>query len=199
MNKALPIILAILISAAAFGGVGYYLGTQKADKSTTTATATVTTTASGTATADVTANWKTYTNDTYGFSFKYPSGWTISDQLQEKGEESAVNKDYLKISKGDASITMYFEPAGWGSPQPEITYKVSIKDNKMVLSDKAVLAPSEQNEIAQEPGLITLVSQDRNSFALTLGGYNMAVSATNVGLSQEATIVSILSTFQFTK
>jgi len=66
MNKALPIILAILISAAVFGGVGYWLGTQKAEKAASTATATVTTTAktSGTATADVTADWKSDAENT---------------------------------------------------------------------------------------------------------------------------------------
>ncbi len=54
MNRAVPIILAILISAAVFGGVGYWLGTQKAEQAssavTTTPTATTTVKASGTAT-----------------------------------------------------------------------------------------------------------------------------------------------------
>ncbi len=50
MNKTLPIILAILISAAVFGGVGYWLGTQKATTSSTSATASVTATASASAT-----------------------------------------------------------------------------------------------------------------------------------------------------
>ena len=39
---------------------------KKATKTTTT-------------TADETKDWNTYTNDTYGFSFKYPKDWKTQD------------------------------------------------------------------------------------------------------------------------
>lgn len=34
-------------------------------------------------TIDVTADWKTYTNDTYGFSFKYPKEWNVEEKDKE--------------------------------------------------------------------------------------------------------------------
>lgn len=201
--KLTTTIILVLVTAALFLGVGFWAGGARNVSSTddTTATATVSTTttvsASSTSTADITANWKTYTNDTYGFSLKYPSDWAVTDQLQAKGKEASVNKDYLKISKADASITIYFVPAGWDTLQPEITYQVSLKGSKLTLSNRAVVKPSGQDEIAQQLGLIAFKQGD--SIALKIGDYDMSVSAENVGLSQEATIVNILSTFQFTK
>jgi hypothetical protein len=46
-----------------------------------------------------TANWKTYTNDQYGFEFKYPESWTIVNNL-ENGANIVDPKDinYRRIS-----------------------------------------------------------------------------------------------------
>lgn len=79
-------IMLVGLTAAIFLAIGYWAGRQTAmleeDKTTTppiigtitsTATPKATTTTSAT---DETANWKTYTNEKYGFSFKYPGDWT---------------------------------------------------------------------------------------------------------------------------
>jgi len=108
MNKALPIILAILISAAVFGGVGYWLGTQKAEKTASTASATATVNASATTSADVTANWKTYSSDELGISFKYPQEWgkvftrewvpTENDPSKGKSFSISIGRDEYGLS-----------------------------------------------------------------------------------------------------
>jgi hypothetical protein len=46
------------------------------------------------ASANETASWKTYTNNTYGFSFKYPSQYVIDDDLKYK-------RIYIQYPKGD--------------------------------------------------------------------------------------------------
>lgn len=77
-------IMLVGLTAAIFLAVGYWAGTQsvslkqnEAATVTPAATTTATPQGSGTAstTADATAGWKTYANDTYGFSFKYPADW----------------------------------------------------------------------------------------------------------------------------
>lgn len=40
-----------------------------------------------TPTIDVTADWKTYTNTTYGYSFKYPNMWTLEVDPRSKDKE----------------------------------------------------------------------------------------------------------------
>lgn len=56
---------------------------------------------------DITVDWKTYTNTTYGFSFEYPKNWSISEKAENYGDarkyvinlnfsnDSATNESYL--------------------------------------------------------------------------------------------------------
>ncbi len=82
-NMGPQIILYVVLAALIFGIGGYYLGSRQVKNTSTSATVTpsavaskrVAATVTATSSVDATANWKTYTNDTYGFSFKYPSDW----------------------------------------------------------------------------------------------------------------------------
>lgn len=81
-KRALPKWLLITFISVAVIGAGFFawwflLGPGK--KVATTATPVVT---------DVTAGWLTYTNNTYGFSFKYPKDWKASDD----------NKGYVSLT-----------------------------------------------------------------------------------------------------
>lgn len=87
------VILLVLAAALIFGVIGFAYGQQVATESAglTNTTSTVNYSASAvpsatkttTATADVTANWKTYTNTDYGFSFKYPGDWRKEENSGE--------------------------------------------------------------------------------------------------------------------
>ena len=83
-------ILLVLVTALIFGAIGFAYGQQFTDESNAindkssedlVVNPVVSPTASvkSSATADVTANWKTYTNDTDKYSVKYPSTWTVGD------------------------------------------------------------------------------------------------------------------------
>lgn len=88
-----------LSTAVVFLSLGYWAGTMQGEENAateeeTSATAvissTATTSASTTASTVSTADWKTYTNSEYGFSFKYPKDWII--------EEGASTNDPRRIA-----------------------------------------------------------------------------------------------------
>ncbi|MCL5093539.1 MAG: hypothetical protein M1355_00140 [Patescibacteria group bacterium] len=94
-SKRLFITLGIvIITAGAIGGSVYYVMDQQAKKDKETANKQTqdllkqveelkkaqTNTTTTTTTADPTANWKTYTNASLDFSFKYPDSYTIKDE-----------------------------------------------------------------------------------------------------------------------
>lgn len=199
---AIVIFIAVLFLVA-----GYFLGKNSVKPATPVAetavientsaiSPTVSPAASSTASAtDETASWKIYTNDTYGFSIKYPADWTVADTIQKSGSSGMDEK--LEISKSDTNIDIYIDPIGWGVPGPEIKYEVSVVDNKLILSGRESVPPTGENEIAQQKGRIQL--KQGNLFALTLNKLPFYISADDSDLTNEQLIVQILSTFKFTK
>lgn len=73
-KSKLPMVLVSLVVLLLIGGGGIFLGTQFA-KAPTPSPAPVLVTP--TVPADPTANWQTYANTKYNFSFKYPLNWNI--------------------------------------------------------------------------------------------------------------------------
>lgn len=59
---------------------------------------------------DQTAGWKTYTNTQYGFEFKYPKTWTISDDLTlntcclDVSNYDPIKKQNERLEKGEVTI-----------------------------------------------------------------------------------------------
>lgn len=89
-------MVCILIGVAAFIAVAIFGWTKlkpsspiaTSTPSTTpsgTLAATPTTTVSPTETSDSTTAWKVYTNEKYGFEFRYPSNWTESETAVTNG------------------------------------------------------------------------------------------------------------------
>src|SRR3989344_5398734 len=76
-NIILVVVIVILV-----GAVGYFAFVKKsepvAQQPTPTPIQTKTSTPTPT-TKDETSSWKTYTNSSVGFSFKYPADWKVSD------------------------------------------------------------------------------------------------------------------------
>ena len=113
MSNFWKVFVAVIITLIIAGGGGWYganyfadkklsdkddqiASTQKALDATNAKLKTATATTSTTKTIDATADWKTYTNSTYGFSFKYPSDWTLktgsADSLLSINLSSAINE-----------------------------------------------------------------------------------------------------------
>lgn len=94
------IIVAILAVAGTGGGVWYWQNQQvqkqkqdsdkkiqELEKQAEGLKKELTTVKSESETSDETANWKTYTNDKYGFSFKYPSSLFLTECAGKIGKE----------------------------------------------------------------------------------------------------------------
>lgn len=77
------LILGILVLAVLLGGGAYVLMKAKAPVSTPIPVVSKPTPTP----VDETANWKTYTNSTHKFSFKYPSGWNVEEQDETKSAD----------------------------------------------------------------------------------------------------------------
>lgn len=93
-SPSATIIYTVIVAAIVFGTLGYWLGSNKdkeeADESATAVvleSATVVSSSVVSAT-DETASWKTYTNEEYGFSFKYPSDWIV--QITQNSQKSQI-------------------------------------------------------------------------------------------------------------
>lgn len=100
MKTGWAVALTVVIMAGLAGGGYYYLNKQNqtqmndlqsqiddlnaklaAEKAASTTATTI---------ADATANWKTYTNSTYSFNFKYPSNFVVT-QSDLPGIEFSIN------------------------------------------------------------------------------------------------------------
>lgn len=107
-NIILVIVIVILV-----GAVGYFAFVKKsepiAQQSTPTPVATQTKTSVPTP-KDETVNWKTYSNQTLGFSIKYPQGWRMAQcgtncvglGPQNKPEDIAISINILQYPMSEA-------------------------------------------------------------------------------------------------
>lgn len=80
--------------------------------------------ATSSSTVDPTANWKTYTNKVFNFSFKYPSEYQLTDNLQESTDPLAwTTKKYIQLdnSINKCTMSMMISPDGFGPWFPNKT------------------------------------------------------------------------------
>jgi outer membrane murein-binding lipoprotein Lpp len=79
--------------------VNKQLADAKSAAVTTTSTPATVTTPATTTTVDPTAGWKTYTDPTFGFSFKYPADFSVSAITNEPGTNYAITPSAKNYSQ----------------------------------------------------------------------------------------------------
>jgi len=199
------IVLVIILVAVVFGGGGYWIGTKNTKSTiptgllTATATGTVPTAATGTATAtDETAGWKTYTNDKFGFSFKYPSGWTATATNDNAVELKQNGKKYYVEGTEVTPITANLELNGASdSTALEIANSRKLKTN--IGSPEVKSYSLSGFDASRETNYLATTTyvklSNGNLFTLTQVNDGVENNQKNLNTISD----QILSTFQFTK
>lgn len=87
MNKVINLVL-IVGSMALLGGACYKtIDTKNTNVEVNTNVSNVNTSANTNSSTVDTSDWSTYTNEEYGFSFRYPSEYTVSVREHDRGDD----------------------------------------------------------------------------------------------------------------
>lgn len=183
------IIIIILVAVILFGGVfAYQYYTTKSE----------------------TASWKTYTNNFYGYSVKYPSNWTsdVSSDLSHQNVELWFSSKkfgiqiYVSQILTGTTLQNYLASRNCQNNNIETTCKIFSSQNVTVGGTAAI----QREEVSYPEGvfkeLITYLQQ--NDFLITIktlkdaSGFRTGDSI-ELTAAEKATYSQIISTFKFTK
>lgn len=153
--------------------------------------------------SDETAGWKTYTNSTYGFSFRYPTDTTFSDETSKLNNSVTVLL-WVTVDKPSASK----EPV---SEDAKDYYTISMRVNKGNI-DEAEKLNALQSVSKTERTIADLsgryysthgVGQEGSkgqAAIVSKGDYSYFLSITSPDINSHSRIFSqVLSSFAFTK
>jgi len=221
MSKTLSVLLTVIIIIV-LGGVGYYFlnqnfKDQKADleKQITDLQAQIKTAQdalTSTLTAD-TSDWKTYSSDKYGFSFKYPDDWMKTSCKQGSSTFSfkpitTNSQDCFIVEKTSAAehpgmLVMIYDGTGVGVEESNFSYGGKIVNEKLTIKSVDEIGKEVKQRIADSPNGPTNSTGDYGTTSFKLGdtGQYMFISAGYKygGTSYRTILHSIISSFQFTK
>lgn len=135
-SKLLILLILLIIFLATIIGVtvGYLLGSSKNQpivSAPVVSPAIVISSPIPTTTPDLTANWKTYTNEKYKFSLKYPNDWTFIDVYDSKVAQPPImelhspDRDYIRGTAAD----IYFTTSPAGQPDSSRLKQIGITGN----------------------------------------------------------------------
>jgi hypothetical protein len=159
------------------------------------------------ATTDETADWKTYTNDTYGFSFKYPTSWAEKDI-------KSVNIDIPGLLTLPAVAAITGDPS-WQDPFSVVAVSSQPKDKEITYRKQWATSGTSTNVFDSSTEItlygkvatkLTFKNKTTNITSATFyviadSGYTYFFEYGPFGLSNtiNAQLNQILTTFHFTK
>lgn len=198
-RPGLVLIIIVVVIAIVFGLAGYYLGRNVSDKTATVATpiATVTSAvetttpkASATTSTDPTADWKTYTNDTYGFTIIFTDKWEgyriREGSLSGNSSMLATYRVYVPTSQKDyptdEGMTGYVKP-----------FVIMIYDKSTYENLKNNADPNDPFDLSYGSKLA-----DNGTYVATYSSWqDSPTDLVDSGLVKE--VSSVIHTFKFTK
>jgi len=208
MSKSGVIVLSIILTAViAISGTYAYMqnkaNREKTDLETQLATlqssATATTSATIPTTADKTADWKTYTNEEYGFSFKYPGDLIKTNSKQSsiislnKSSDPNNKKDFILVTAMNSSLT----PEAYAN---NLTVGDVLEGNEITINGNTAYEETRQH--MKEVHRNVYFSKRGNIIQLTLLVAGGSDSSNDDDFDESRYLpifTQILSTFQFTK
>lgn len=189
-------LLIILVVVIVLGG-GYFLwakygGTTSSATTTPTPTATISVATSPLIipTGISVADWKTYENDYYGFSLKYPKEGTISVDNLNAGTTANGGKRKLTIDVANNQIIVLGDFEG-GFEDATYFYQLAIQNSKLniIKKEKSTSASATGNYITSYVLPITSEKSLYIQYSYPAGQLESALSSYE----------TMISTFQFTK
>jgi hypothetical protein len=209
----ITIVLVVLTAGALGGGVWYYMNQQslkaedaknkeveqlqkqidelKKPAASTTAT---------TAAADPTASWKTYTNDSFGLSFKYPASYSLrTEGTIEAGKPlggSVILEDTTR--QGNPKLSLTFNPDGLGGcmlDRNDYDYDTSIQNGKLTITSKKLQTTS---ECPYQASVVTLFDIGRGHYLGTFKNGIFVSFSYDLG-NYQAELDQIIGTVRITK
>jgi len=190
LNSLVFLIFGIMIGVVGLLGYQRYFVNRPVTVNSTTPYPTLT------ATPNPTAEWKTYINSVHKVSFRYPLSWSLT---QEAGQyvNGKIYNTKVKLSKGDALITMYLNMDGIGG-QPQ-TYEGTsfVLDGHHLFQFKKVNSYNSTKEIGISDSLTILgvFTIDNVTYSITITYPTNYTSLDEENLLKEFN--QILSTFKF--
>jgi hypothetical protein len=206
-EKIAVTIMLVGVTAAVFLAIGYWAGRQtimlEEDKSATSTTTDITTIpevpAATTSATDETADWKTYTNEEYGFSFKYPGDLIKTNSKQSsiislnKSSDPNNKKDFILVTAMNSSLT----PEAYAN---NLTVGDVLEGNEITINGNTAYEETRQH--MKEVHRNVYFSKRGNIIQLTLLVAGGSDSSNDDDFDESRYLpifTQILSTFQFTK
>jgi len=190
LNSVMFLVFGIIIGVVGLLGYQKYFVNRPVTVNSTTPYLTPT------ATPNPTAEWKTYINSVHKVSFRYPLSWSLTQEAGQY-ENGKIYNTKVKLSKGDALITMYLNMDGIGG-QPQ-TYEGTsfVLDGHHLFQFKKVNSYNSTKEIGISDSLTTLgvFTIDNVTYSITITYPTNYTSLDEENLLKEFN--QILSTFKF--
>lgn len=146
-----------------------------------------------------TSNWLTYENKQWGFSFKYPEGWSIvHDRLWKRTnlEKTSPNDNlYIGLDNGTGEdsfprIILLVNTDGFGPLVPDARYYIKRSNSGFIVDGVEEYTTSEN----WEPGFYEILSVEQDGEFMIFFD-----TKDDDHISWQATVKAMLSTFQFSK
>lgn len=224
MKPVWMIVISVVVTAGIIGGGTYYFLNAKATKDKDALQSQITdlnkkltdaqtTTSTTTTTTDPTASWKTYTNDSYAVSFKYPSNWTLKEDTSKSCQSFvAITSPETKVAydkavaeiKGDIPISLQdisfsycktVQDADGNNPKKWTSFTDLVNDSSYYHGQEKITFAGQSAYSVIEGGLLDYytILMERNSHIYRIGFGNRETKD-----KVSTTENQILSTFRFT-
>ncbi|MDD4989202.1 MAG: PsbP-related protein [Candidatus Pacebacteria bacterium] len=190
-----PLAVAFVLALLIGGVVGYFLvkkdqkplllNSNKSQQNQNVSNTTMTSTQTAATSSMKASNEKTYQNAQFGFSFKYPSDWTVEEN------NNLTTLLFNTTFKKDGKIVM-----GINTPAPEVFYadSVSVITTRIPISDGSTIAKS----IYGKRG-----TSEKDSIEITWDNLSHPNQPSRMGMSysleNEKIFDAIVSTLRFVK
>ena len=205
MGTFWKVFITLILTAGIVGGGGYYYMSKKAasDKSKLeteisglekTLADLKSAGSTSSAATDATAGWKTYTNEPYKFSFKYPATLTnLNDRIPKTVATENLASKNLEISDSSKMIQVWANPGGFGLESATNIYTGTISTaGKIVISKKEESTMADTSD-GKGQVFISKLTFGTNYYMIA---YNFPYSDRTAALAE---FDAIVATFTFTK